>query len=153
MSVLEASDRLIVGLGSPHGDDQAGWLAVDALSRLAAVAGTFRKASDPTELWAWMTAHSELTLIDACENIAPVGAISRLQWPTDRFIGDGFRTTHGVPLSEILETACRLGTGPSQATIWLIAGRSFASATMPAEEVISAAERLAGTIATEIAHA
>ena len=153
MSVREASDRLIVGLGSPHGDDQAGWLAVDALSRRAAGVGTLRKAADPTELWAWMTADSELTLVDACVSGEPTGQIRRLEWPADRLDGDGCRTTHAVPLSEILETARRLGIGPSSATIWVIAGRAFFPATTPSAEVASAAERLAGLIATEVVHA
>lgn len=154
MNALDVPHRLIVGLGSPHGDDQAGWLTVDALSRQETFEGTLRKAADPTDLFAWTTVDCELTLIDACKDAAqPVAAIRRMEWPTVRLDSDGLRTTHGIPLSEILETALRVGTGPSRATIWTIAGRAFAPYTTPSADVASAAERLAALIATEAVHA
>lgn len=154
MNGFEASHRLIVGLGSPHGDDQAGWLAIDALSQRDAFRGTLRKAADPTELFSWMTIDLDLTLIDACERREQsAGTIRRWEWPNVRLERDSLRTTHGISLSEILETTFRLGTGPSRATIWTIAGRAFEPSTAPSAEVISAAERLAALIATEVVHA
>jgi hypothetical protein len=101
-----------------------------------------------------MTVDCELTLIDACERGGQlVGSIRRAEWPTVRLDACGFRTTHGIPLSEILATAFRLGTGPPRATIWTIAGQAFAPYTTPSADVISAAERLAALIATEAVHA
>jgi hydrogenase maturation protease len=57
---------LLAGLGSPHGDDQAGWLVVDELSQ--AFSGedhvVCRKASVPIDLLDWIEPFDAVHIVD-----------------------------------------------------------------------------------------
>ena len=60
---------LIAGLGSPHGDDQAGWLVVEQLATECPDNPDImvRRASIPLDLLDWMEGVDVLHICDACE--------------------------------------------------------------------------------------
>ena len=59
---------LVVGIGSPHGDDQAGWLVVERLRDLLPKSSAeFHVAQSPTDLLNWLEDHETLFLVDAIE--------------------------------------------------------------------------------------
>lgn len=60
---------LIAGLGSPHGDDQAGWLIAENLaSQCQENSDTMiRRASIPLDLLDWLEGVDVLHICDACE--------------------------------------------------------------------------------------
>lgn len=60
---------LIAGLGSPHGDDQAGWLVVEKLASECQDDPDImvRRASIPLDLLDWMEGVDVLHICDACE--------------------------------------------------------------------------------------
>lgn len=89
-------DTLVVGVGSPHGDDQLGWLAADALEAallalraaapnapntpldarpLDASGWRVRRAATPSDLLDWLPGPQRLILIDAC--VEPDGGVER----------------------------------------------------------------------------
>jgi Ni,Fe-hydrogenase maturation factor len=73
---------LIVGVGSAHGDDQAGWLVADELARRLPD-GSFisvRKASVPLDFLDWLENIKVLHLIDAIQESGCGNDVRRLQW-------------------------------------------------------------------------
>jgi hydrogenase maturation protease len=67
--VSQPARILIAGLGSPHGDDQAGWLVVEKLASECPDDPDImvRRASIPLDLLDWMEGVDVLHICDACE--------------------------------------------------------------------------------------
>ena len=59
---------LVVGLGSFHGDDQAGWLVIDSLWALGYPVRSARKATHPADLLDDLPAGRPLTVCDAVQH-------------------------------------------------------------------------------------
>lgn len=69
MNPLDSNSKsrtLVVGLGSFHGDDRAGWNVIDRLERLPLPGIELRKAMIPLDILDWIDTHCSLHLIDAC---------------------------------------------------------------------------------------
>lgn len=58
---------LVVGVGSPHGDDQAGWRVADHVAAVLGGAIAVRKASVPHDVLDWCDGRERLHLVDAFE--------------------------------------------------------------------------------------
>lgn len=102
---------LLVGLGSPQGDDQAGWrVAEEFAARNPGRA--VRKAASPADLFDWLDGVERLVLCDACRGSGPVGAVARWTWPSLPFERIAHRNSHGLDLKEALTIADRLGRLP-----------------------------------------
>jgi len=112
------SDRLIVGIGSDHGDDQAGWLVVDALAPHVAPRSTARKAKAPLDLLDWLEGVRWLAICDACRGAGPVGCWHRWNWPADDLPFHHPAGSHSYGLLESLGLADRLGILPELVWIW-----------------------------------
>lgn len=104
----------IVGLGSPHGDDRAGWaaLAVLAERRLPTRIELRRCATPATDLWPALAGARRVVLVDAVADDEPGRilrgghaelAASRAAW-----------SSHGVALDTMLELARTFGTLPPE---------------------------------------
>lgn len=145
--------RLILGLGSPHGDDVAGWLTIDALHRDGVPRSTARRVSDPTDLWNWVTKETDLLLIDACIGTGPVGTLRKHVWPHMLLPSNGPRNSHRFPLGEALTLGRTLQLCPETVIVWTIEGHWFEPETMPDPAVVAAAERLADSLVRSEYHA
>ena len=147
------SDRtLIVGLGSPHGDDQAGWLVADALSgRRLQPAVAVRKAMSPADVLDWVDGLERLIICDACRGLSQIGALSRWDWPADQLAQVSWSGTHDLALPAALELADRLGRLPSQTVIWAVAGATANALTTPSDAVAAAIPMLTAAITAELA--
>lgn len=144
---MTGTKTLVVGVGSPHGDDQAGWMVVE---RLGLDPGdqsdvAVRKAATPADLLNWIDEVKQLIICDAVGGAGPSGSISRWTWPTDRLVRDG-SGTHDFCLPDVLRLADRIGKLPEQVTIYgiEIANRQPLASISP--EVL----RSIGTVASEI---
>ncbi len=70
---------LIIGVGSPHGDDRAGWEVIDRLmeeiaTEVASVNATslqLHKAAVPHDILDWLTSDTIVHIIDASVDVAP----------------------------------------------------------------------------------
>ena len=138
----------ILGVGSPSGDDQAGWLVIDALAGLA---NDFdlRKLDRPgAGLIELLDGMERVILIDAMHSGAAVGTIRRF----DRHDWPGYAhglSSHGFGVAEALALADALDTLPVELTLH---GIEIASATpngTPCDAVRVAARTLAGRIVAE----
>ena len=72
----------VVGIGSFHGDDRAGWEVIDRLClRLNGLSGlshvAFRKAAVPHDVLDWLSPQVRLHLVDACTSDVP--GVQRLE--------------------------------------------------------------------------
>lgn len=137
---------LIIGLGSPHGDDQAGWCVIQALHARGVSPDCARTARTPADVWDWCQQTSPLTICDACLAATLSGEIRRFTWPTDRLpITPG--GTHTLSLAEVLSLGRELNTIPETVEIWTIAGSEFVPSSSPSAAVLKAAALLAEQLA------
>ncbi len=61
---------IVIGIGSPHGDDRAGWEVIDRLHDVVPQRIVLRKASVPHDLLDWLDVTTETHLIDArCDKV------------------------------------------------------------------------------------
>lgn len=128
---------LVVGVGSPHGDDQAGWRVAEALQRECIEGVNIRFARSPSDLLDWMEGVSNLVVIDACRGPSDVGSIHRWAWPAPEIARLTWSGTHDLGLPTVLELAERLGKLPKEVTIWSIHAGA-AEAYSPLSEDVAA---------------
>ncbi len=84
-STESARPGLVIGVGSPHGDDRAGWQVIDQLAEMwaaehplldeealpTAQAWQLHKAVVPHDILDWLTAAAQVHLIDASLDATP----------------------------------------------------------------------------------
>ncbi|MFO7542882.1 MAG: hydrogenase maturation protease [Thiobacillus sp.] len=143
----------IFGIGSPSGDDQAGWLAVDALLDAGIHAKTglvIEKLDRPgANLIPLMENADWVILIDAMQNGGEAGRILRFgqqDWP-------GYRqgcSSHGFGVLDALTLARELGSLPPRLDLYGIEVDHMLPGTAPGASVQAAARALARRISTEL---
>lgn len=119
---------LIVGIGSAHGDDQAGWLVIrqlqelltaddgrgirgtsNAVSEFAELSVECRQAQSPVDLLDWIEGHETLHIVDACDSALSTDSAHSTEPRTFEFVP---RTRHtSAAWRDVLETGrCSGGT-------------------------------------------
>jgi hydrogenase maturation protease len=134
---------LVIGLGSFHGDDQAGWLMIDFLVALGADERSVRKAAHPADILSWADPACSLTICDAGYPRGQPGRIGRWSWPTDKLEGSRVCGTHDLPLADVLGLGRQTGWCPEQVEIWTIEGAAFGVMTAVTPAVESGARSVA----------
>jgi len=146
----------ILGVGSPSGDDQAGWLVVrelertDLTVRLPCRASLLSLDRPGAQLIEYLEGADLVVLIDAMCSGAPPGTISRLDAAqcTSR---DRPVSGHEFGVVSALELARALGGLPACVLLYGIEIASVKPASQPSEAVLAAATHLAQIIARELA--
>lgn len=136
---------LVVGLGSPHGDDRVAWKAAEALE-CDRPDWIVRKAASAVDLFDWMDGVDRLIVIDACRGAGVPGSIMRWRWPAVPLAALRGTGSHDLGLAEVLQTAMRLGTLPPQVDIIGIEVGSC----RPGEELSATAETSTGRLVAEL---
>jgi hydrogenase maturation protease len=141
----------ILGIGSPSGDDQAGWLVVDALQDAGLEDVDIDKLDRPgASLIPLLAGVSHLILIDAMRGGGQAGDIRRFDqqdWPA---YGQGL-SSHGIGVLDALLLARELNALPPRIELYGIEiGAACLSETATAP-VRHAARQLAGQIAASLA--
>lgn len=131
---------LIVGVGSAHGDDQAGWLVADELARQIPDGGfiSVRKASVPLDLLDWLENVNVLHLIDAYDVAGCLENLRKFRWLDGQMIcqsdnapaksvlnQQSARSSHGFSVPDVLRLAENTGMLPETIVIWAIPGSHF----------------------------
>lgn len=109
---------MIVGMGSPFGDDQAGWRVVDLLRRRPDVPARLAKVHEATQLVDELDGCDKLVIIDACRGMGRTGTVTRLGWPDPRIARRHSQSTHGVGVCDALRLAEQLGRLPAVVEIY-----------------------------------
>lgn len=134
---------LIIGLGSSHGDDQAGWLVIDVLLSLGADASSVRKAAHPADILNWADSNRSLTICDAGHPAGHPGRVGRWSWPHDPLERSRLCGTHDLPLADVLGLGRETGRCPEQVEIWTIEGTAFGAMTSVTPAVEAGARKVA----------
>jgi len=128
MSQLQEASTIIVGVGSPNGDDRIGWIVCDRLT------GKLKPGSDndivviklksPIELMNWLPEDrsartpKRLIICDACSGLSRVGKVAHWQWPSTVFGDLHWSGTHDFSVLRTLTLADTLGRLPESVDIW-----------------------------------
>lgn len=146
----------VIGVGSPFGDDQAGWLVANALQRaglaerLAGGASIVALDRPGAHLMHHLAGADIVVLIDAVVSGAPVGAIHRFD-ATDRLERERLISCHGFGVASCLELARALGVLPPTVLIYGIEIGGALAHSAPSNWLHAAAEKLAQSICEELA--
>lgn len=112
---------LVVGIGSPHGNDRLGWDVVDAVARHlepGSAAVTVRRAQVPSDLLDWLDECDRLIVCDACRMGMPLGSIRRWNWPDPEILSQQLAGSHSWHLPGVLELSATLGRLPPEVIVW-----------------------------------
>jgi len=109
----------VLGVGSPHGDDAAGWRVVEMLRRRPGLCAHLAAVAPP-QLLDHVSGCRRLILIDACRGNQPAGTVIRLAWPDDLLRSQGRRSSHGLAVADALALADTLGWLPPQVIVWSV---------------------------------
>ncbi len=152
-------DRIVIGIGSPHGDDQFGWAVIDALDARSTTSGTstLRKISNPIDLLYELDGYERVILVDAGVGLPENVPFLRLnfaeahdrQWIQDL----PSRSTHDFGLYQTLQMAQSLGKPTDHVRLWIGLGQSFAPMVELNETMSMAAHACAEAIAKELCDA
>ena len=139
-------ETLVVGIGSPHGDDTAGWNVVDQLGQCIESPVNLRKAASPHDLLDWLAEVEYLHVVDACQAVVGVQSVDlsadhdgvacpmlvrqHIDLTTTRESAGMLPETrclytHQLDLLQVLDLAKALDRLPSHVTLWAIAGKNF----------------------------
>lgn len=99
----------IFAFGSPHGDDQAGWRALELLRDEDLPGVAMEALSVPLELLDHLPNCKGLVLLDACHSGAQPGTVVRLTWPLPANDSPHGTSSHGLGVVEALALAASLG--------------------------------------------
>jgi hydrogenase maturation protease len=110
--VARTKKLLVVGLGSPHGDDRIGWLIIERLRLRPDYRERCLALSTPLDLMDHLGAVDRLVIVDALKSDQPVGTVTRRDWPEVSVEGAVARSSHGLGAMEALRLAESLGILP-----------------------------------------
>ena len=145
---------LIVGIGSAHGDDRAGWLVAEQLREYAGQNEfDLRIAKSPADLLDWLESDQQLIICDACHGPGRVGDLHRWSWPAPEIFQVAMSGTHNLSLPTVLALSEKLDKLPEAVVIWAIHGKKHASQPTLSPEVMESIPRLVSRIMSELSPA
>lgn len=110
---------LVLGVGSPHGDDAAGWRVVEMLRQRPGFPAQVA-AVEPPQLLDYVDGCRRLILVDACRSNRLPGTVFRLSWPDALLRSQGRRSSHGLTVGDALALAETLGRLPPEVIVWSV---------------------------------
>jgi hydrogenase maturation protease len=137
--MAERGKQVVIGIGSHHGDDQAGWQVVEGLERHGPPSVLFRKVATPIDLIEWLDHGAGVHLVDAAAGLdTPVQRL-RYACPDDRerIASLPPNGTHGFSVDRALKLAESLERPTDHVQLWLCAGESF----LPFAEITERADQ------------
>jgi hydrogenase maturation protease len=109
---------LVVGLGSPHGDDQLGWIVVERLGPRLPHGVAWARAGAALELLELLECKDEVVIVDAAQPAGQPGSIRSFRWPCDSLRQGHAPSTHSLGLADALRLAELLGQLPRKVVIF-----------------------------------
>lgn len=110
----------VVGVGSPHGDDQVGWRLAEGLAIETGSGIEAAVIADPIDLLGHLDGCETLIVLDACRTGRPPGTVTCLSWPEARLEATGGRSTHGFGVASALALADALGRLPPSVILFAV---------------------------------
>ncbi|TWT91270.1 hypothetical protein [Stieleria varia] len=149
---------LIIGIGSPHGDDQIGWLAIDELLLHGELPCRAIKVSNPLQCLDHLDRAERVLIIDAAVGMDVCVLSMRYdassQWDDCATINTKDpRGTHDLGLPSVLELALNLGHRVDHVEIWLVRGSQFQPLSAVSEAALAGTHECVQRIVQEVADA
>jgi hydrogenase maturation protease len=142
---------LIVGLGSPHGDDQLGWRVAERLALdLAASEIDVRTVRSAGELLDWVDGVERLIVCDACQSQGLPGAVRCCVWPAAELSTVRSSGSHDLELASALALADELGRLPGEVMLIAVEERQHVAGSDMSPEVAAAVPRVVELILREL---
>ena len=170
---------LVAGLGSPHGDDQAGWLFAENIATQFRTHPRIivRRAMIPLDVLDWLDGIDILHVCDACHicdgsDICDASEatnrdrkLHRFTWDAEQMIdsdnsGESVvhaalkslrgRGSHDFGLPDVLRLAEKTGLLPKQVIIWAIEGRCFQPEDVMSDETRETALQAVDELTNEL---
>ncbi len=148
-------------LGSPHGDDQIGWLAGEALRKqVPEGASRIHFLNHAWQLAGYLDRCHRAILIDACcpvgeaetglKKTRGAGTIMRMGWPDPRLRLLRSHSTHRSSVAEALELAETLDWLPSEVLVLGIVADRFELGSGPSPEMIRSIPQVIQVVLAEV---
>lgn len=142
----------VLGIGSPSGDDQAGWLVGLALENRLPADVKIELLDRPGSALILLLEKADcVILVDAMQGGGKIGDIRHFcqdEWESYR-PGLSSHSTHGLGVFDALMLARVLGCLPREITLYGIEIGSALPGSQPSDEVMTAAQTLADKIVIE----
>ena len=116
-----SATSLLVGIGSPYGDDSVGWEIANRVADHVGDAIRVRCASTPAELLDWLDGVDVLDVCDAVASGGEIGSVFCWHWPAAEIEHAPFGGSHDLSLPAALALAETLGRLPAHVRIWGVA--------------------------------
>ena len=137
---------LVIGLGSAHGDDQAGWLVIAQLLELGFPSSHLRCLQHPADLLFEAEFLDRWLICDASKSEGRFGTINRFDWPNDKLLYQRSYGSHDLRFQDVLELGEAIGTMPRKIEIWTIDGADWQPCSSPSISIVNAAAQVAARI-------
>jgi hydrogenase maturation protease len=128
---------IVVGIGSPHGDDRLGWMAIDRLRTLLPAGIEARAVRGGIELLECLAGQDMGIIIDAMAPIGRPGTIRTFDWPCLDLASHTPSCTHDLGLVEALQLAGAMDQLPIHLVIHTIEARQTSPGADPSPELVS----------------
>ena len=138
----------IVGVGSPHGDDQVGWRVVELLAEEHFPDAEVIAIRSASQLVDCFSECQRAIVVDACQTGSVPGTITRLEWPDARMARPRGPSTHGLGVVGAIELADRLGRLPPEVILYGVE----MGACRPATPLSPAVESVLPELARRVGH-
>jgi hydrogenase maturation protease len=142
----------VIGIGSPYGDDVAGWRVVEMLARREDVTAECI-AIGAGQLLDYLHGCQRAILIDACLSAQAPGTITQLRWPDPRIGEQHRRSTHTLSVGDMLSLAQELGRLPPQVVLFGVEISGCRPGTELSPEVEGALAELEQRVLEELTNA
>ncbi|TWU46701.1 hypothetical protein [Rubripirellula reticaptiva] len=134
---------IVIGVGSPHGDDQFGWVVIDQLDLRQLRGAKTLKISNPVDLIPYLASYEHVVLVDACIGLPRGQDFLRLGYANaidrERIQKLPCRSTHDFGIHLALRTAEVLGERTEHVALWIGRGESFERMSDMREETVKRA--------------
>ncbi len=144
------TEELVIGIGSPFGDDQAGWEVIKHLELISCPASlvTLRLDRPGPELINNLQGYERVILVDALFDQQMAAGEAR-ELTFEQLEQTQSSSTHGIGLAQTLALARALGQLPAKLKILAISGTRFQPNDRLSPEVKAAAHKLAQRLVAE----
>ncbi|MEQ8789619.1 MAG: hydrogenase maturation protease [Pirellulaceae bacterium] len=145
-----ATGDLIIGIGSPHGDDVLGWLAVDRLADKLDSSVRLARLREPVDLTFHLEDCRRLWILDGCRSGSPPGSVFRLVWPDQRVDCTTSPSSHALQVDAALHLAEALGRLPARVVIFTVEVADWRPGAEVSAEVEAALSLVESRVSAEV---
>lgn len=147
----------IIGVGSPAGDDQVGWLAVEAVKQSAVLRRVpvglvcLMSLDRPGATLVEHLAGAEMALlIDAMQSGAPAGTVRRTELPGSLSGEGALLSSHGFGVAHAVALAKVLGELPSRLVVYGVEAQHLKPTSIASEAARAAVTRVCEAIENDL---